>query len=147
VSDRDDDGIINVSWLGRIENYKSSMEDSTLGYMVTAEECIMKLNKLKTELDPRSNQLCNTLILFISEFCSFLRNLEEKNENWSATFFNGYELLKLLDELQEKYPKRYGSSTPNTPRSNDSSPRLDLSGSAGLLTKLVSILSPRTSKN
>jgi hypothetical protein len=166
------DDRIDSEWTARILEYSAVLEDAIDIYEENCQQCLTSLSSLKDrgavslfKSDTTSSKLeatkgfCNNIIVFIGEFQSLLKQL--KTGPVYREFLDGsLTLLRMFDGLETSHPTKYGSlrksmnsssrSSPSTPRSTESSPRPVPSPdnpNVSTLSKIMSILSPRTSRS
>lgn len=151
-----------VTYLSKIEGYNEALIDAITIYNMTADTFMSTLVQLKlsdqccvSQCTDSCNHLITKLQLFVSEFKTFLAEIREDHGLYKSMYENGNKLLKNLDEMEQKFPVKYGNNSPtnpgtprsceSTPRSNESTPRMNLidRNGSGSLSKFISLLSPR----
>jgi hypothetical protein len=134
-----------LTWLQKVEAYASVLGDTVEMYNLTSERCRQNVSNLRKTQETQIEEFCNNIISFILSFDKLLGDIFRANSLFQRFLESGKALLTFLDDLEKRYPMKYGSTSPR----NKTSPRaLTRQGSAQSLGEFLkssvgSILSPR----
>jgi hypothetical protein len=132
-----------LTWLQKFEAYATVLDDTVETYNITSERCRQNVANLRRTQETQIEEFCNNIISFILSFDKLLQDISADNSVFRRFLESGKALLIFLDDLESKYPMKYGSTSPRK-----TSPRtLTRQGSAQSLAdfamSVVSKISPR----
>lgn len=101
-----------LTWLQKIEAYVDVLSGTVEMYSLTSERCRENVLNLRRTQETQIEGFCNNVISFIFSFDKLLKDTFRDNSLFQRFLESGRGLLRFIDELEKRYPMKYGSTSP-----------------------------------